>query len=87
MVRPDPLEGREAPRDLRYILSAIAGLATLIVGLVIIWNVANGGTFAGNEGRDLSFAERLATGIFISAVGAALLRHAVNGMNRLDRSE
>ena len=87
MVRPDPLEGREAPRDIRYILSAIAGCATLIVGLVIIWKVANGGTFAGNAGRDFSLVERLATGAFIGAIGLGLIRHAVNGMNRIGRGE
>ena len=87
MVRPDPLEGREAPRDIRYILATIAGGGVLALGLIIIWNVANGATFAGSEGQDFSFGERLATGIFIALVGAGLLRHAANGLKRLEGDE
>ncbi|SFO83112.1 hypothetical protein [Qipengyuania nanhaisediminis] len=83
MVRPDPLESQEAPQDLRYILATLSGGAALLTGLAISWNVIQGGTFTGNVGSEMSFSERLATGIFIALLGAGLLNYAVRGMRRL----
>ena len=84
MVRPDPLEGREAPKDLRYILATLAGGFLLFAGAAVLWNVIDGGGFSGNVGSKMSYAERIAASMAVIALGAGLLFYASRGASRLN---
>ena len=82
-MRPDPLEGRDAPKDLRYIIATLLGFFLMIAGGYVLWNVIGGGTFSGNVGRDMSYIERVIVSVGLIASGATLLRYAIRGATRL----
>ena len=86
-MRPDPLEGREAPKDLRFIIAALLGCFLIVTGGIVLWNVIDGATFAGNVGRQMDYAERIVVSGGIIVIGATLLRFAVRGAQRLARED
>ena len=86
-MRPDPLEGREAPKDLRFILAALLGCFLMVTGGIVFWNVIEGATFAGNVGREMDYLRRIVVAGGIIVIGAALFRYAIRGAQRLARED